>query len=553
MRSILKQKDHEIRIARSVEEGTLKNKEAARQLVIAKRPKLVLRDSFQLAMLKGAAGEEGKGMGRLIDDQPASDESNGSSASGSDDSGEGGLIDVNSSADDGAEDEEDAEGEEGADGPAADTAGLVEIILDGAEDLLTLEEAYLALTTRLRRVINLQTPAPLTESQQNAILACTQPIRDEAPAMVRAMQRDLHRLLGKVPNAEVGLGNEGSSPFRGLMPLQDGTPFRQRNRLTPSPTPNPLSINTKKSPDDAPRRQGYTEAEVRYRREASGVGAGVLRLLAFTFHTSHLYSCFSEGDLQTLLEQVLIIPRTPKLPTPNQKRTYFVSILILAQIRIPVNCIIPVKEKIVRSVESAINDTLGSAGTPLTGKEGPSQAKKEGFHAVANLVATYPSIFFPFYADLLPTCLRSLSSPLSVMRNKAAGAAASFASAKLRLLSETQSDALNQNAPTSREDWVKMKSIIQKSELFVVSHLSNPVKLITRSNSMYLGNAERKTEWTVLEQVLKDKIGDNNCVLWACATWSVIVTLIGTTYIASGLTAGLDHIMEVSRSGKDFD
>jgi hypothetical protein len=529
VRSILKTKISEIRIASSVEEGTLNNKEAARLLVSGKRPKLLARDSFQLAMMRRAASEgvsglEGKGKGKEIEDAPGSDDSASSDDSLEKERG------ANAAREGSSDEEEETVEEDGA----LSTGSLISIILNGAEDLLTLEEAYSTLGLRLRSRFTEKTASPKrpTNTEENIRIAI-QPIRDEAPAMVRAIQRDLQRLMGKVPNSEVPSSDADSSPFRGLMPLQDSTPIN-RHRLTPSPTPAPQG---QKQILTRPARQGYTESEVRYRREASGVGAAALRFLAYVFHTPQLYRCFTEADLSALLDQVMTIPRTPRLPTPNPKRSYYLSIFVLAQMNVPAACVQPAKDKIARAVESAINDTIGNA---------QSQTKKEGFQAVINLLSTYPAIFVQHYSDFLPACLKAMSSPIEPVRQKASAAAACFAKAKLTVLSDLQAAVAKEGRnAASCETWQKARVAAAKSEIFVVSHLRSALRIPGKATPVYGSNGEKKTEASALEQVFKDAIGQNNDVAWACGAWAIIASLLGSAYGSSGLAVGFDHIMEV--------
>ncbi|OCF72794.1 hypothetical protein I204_06023 [Kwoniella mangroviensis CBS 8886] len=546
VRSILKSRvAQRIRLAASVEEGTLNNKEAARLLVSGKRPKLLAKDSFQLAMLRNAAGDtNGKGKGRAQDDMPSSDDSTSSTNLPGQQISSEGNEDIIVEGDSSDEEEETVE-EDGA----LSTSSLIGIVLDGAEDLLTLEEAYNTLTLRLRTRIPLQNDnaEPLTPAQIDDVRVSTQPIKDEAPAMVRAIQRDLQRLLGKLPNSEMDSSEGDHTPFRGLMPLRDYTPTSngQRGRFTPSPTPG---IGPKSSSPTKAARQGYTESEVRYRREASGVGAAVLRFLAFTFHSPHLFSCFSEADLQSMLEQVMIIPRTPKLPTPNPKRTYYLSIVILAQMNIPSACVQPVKDKVVRALEGAMADTLGSmGGNMISGKEGPSAIKKEGYNAVTNLVSNYPTILFPHYTDLLSTCLKGMVNPAQLIRYKAGLAISAFARAKFTLLATTQNALMaDPSNPVIKENWIKVKMLISKSEFFIVSHLKSALKIPGKQAPIYGKDGEKKLEWHSLQQVFKDTVGSTTDVHWACAAWSVLVTLMGSAYASSGLSSGFDHIMDRS-------
>lgn len=440
-------------------------------------------------------------------------------------------------------DGEDSEEEEivEADG-ALMTGSLVDIILNGAEDLLTLEEAYATLILRLRAKLAPESISPdLAASSEESVRIAIQPIRNEAPAMVRALQRDLGRLLGKVSNSEWASDDRDSSPFRASQPLRDDPTSLPAGRPTPSPSP-PGSAS-KKSPQ---KRQGYTEAEVRYRREASGVGAAALRFLALLFHAQQLYSCFSDADLATLLDQVMIIPRTPKMPTPNPKRTYYLSIVLLAQLRIPAVAVSPAKDRIVRAIEAAMADNLGASGLPGGGKEGQSQTRKEGYHAVVNIISTYPSIFLSHYVDLLGPCIKGMTSPIRETRHKSAAAAAAFASSKINLLTSCTSAYIASPSPQAKEEWLKAKTLVQKMEYYVVSQLKAAMRIPGKSGVVYGHNGEKKMEANALEQTFKDTIGTAEGVVWACAAWSVIVCLMGGAYPTSGLNGIFDHIMDVS-------
>ncbi|RXK36174.1 hypothetical protein M231_06579 [Tremella mesenterica] len=545
-RSILKSRCSEIRVAASVEEGTLNNKEAARLVVCGKRPKLLTRDSFQLAMIRKAAADSPRSTSNLQKGSKTDGDSINPSEEipGSDDSVMSDGDDTKSveKENDSSEEEEPIE----EDGALA-TSSLVEIILDGAEDLLTLEEAYTTLTMRLRqRMVKPSTPISSKKSQNipdsrqiqiqdfdidSDALRFIRPIRDEVPAMVRALQRDLQRLLGKVPNGDTTSNDGSSSPFRSinpLLPIRTSTP----NRMQPTPSPTPKT------------RQGFSEAEVRYRREASGVGSAALRLLALIFTTKELYSCFSEADLQALLEHVLIIPRTPKMPTPNPKRTYYLAIVVLAQMRIPQSSVQPTKDKVVRAVEAALEESFSL--TNGVGEKGISLAKKESFSAVVNLISNYPSIFYQHYSELLPVCIHELSSTNILIRNKAASVISAFAAAKLNLLSEARTKVVTQQDGPSKDSFLKLRAMIQKSEFFVVAQLKTARKDPSRPGVLYSHSGERRTEWSALEQMLKDTVSNNHQAGWACSTWAGLVTLMGGAYNSSGLARDFDHIIDRS-------
>lgn len=467
-----------------------------------------------------------------IGDMPGSDDSNASDGM----AGEEDLALGPSREEDESSEEEEPMEEDGA----LATSSLIDIILDGADDLLTLEEAYSTLAQRLRLRLTKQSNeiAPVSELELRQLV---RPIREQAPAVVRAFQRDLQRLLGKVPLSETPPASDdrSSSPFRNLLPLQDTTPDNKR-QLTPSPTP---AIG--KASPNKPSRQGYSEAEVRYRREASGVGSAALRLLAFVLHTPELYSCFTDADIQALIDHVLVIPRTPKMPTPNPKRTYYLAVMVLAQLQVPVACVQPIKDKIARAVEAALNDSFAFMSA-TAGKEGPSIVKKEGFAAVINLLISYPGVFFQHYGDFLPVSIRDLSSPVAAIRYKAGNALAAFAMAKHNLFAEYREALLTNKSRESREAFLRFKGLSQKSEVFVVSQLKSGARSLGRSSPVYGANGERRTEWVATEHTFREKVGLNDEVHWACAAWAVLVTLIGSQYNSSTLADPINHIIDRS-------
>lgn len=391
-------------------------------------------------------------------------------------------------------------------------SSLVSVILEGAEDLLTLEEAYTSLNLRLREVMfNI---GPATEATQARFDAVWQPISEEAPAVVRAIQRDLHRLMGKVPNSEA---ESTSSPFRGLMPAG----------LPPSPAKSP--------------RKGYTAAEVLYRRESAGVGGAVLRLLAIVFSHPRLFACFTEADILSLLDQVLVITRSPTLPTPFAKRTYTMTMTILAQLNLPPTWLRPFEKKLASALECGLN-TIGVGQFPI---KDPSAIRKEAYNATANLLKKYPDIMFPHYPSLLNTSLRTLSHPSKLIRRCSVAVAATFVSAKLQLLEDADIvggyDKFESN---------KIRSLVAKSEIFVANFLKSPIKV--SGKMVYDKNTtEKRTEGGVLGITFRSTIGETKDVAWACTTWAVLASLMGHTYNTSSQSQEIDHIMNVSSFSRD--
>lgn len=536
-RSILKRKQHIIRLAKSVEEGTLNNREAARLLVTGRRPGLTARDSFQLAMLRKGTDELSIKQTQQHGDMPGSDDS-AASDERDHQAGSGGNKRKSPAGSVDASDEEEEEEIE-QDGALA-TASLVSIIINGAEDLLTLEEAYKTLVTRLKSRIPLSTDQ-VTDVSAHDIEIIVRPISEDASAMVRALQRDINRLLGKVPNSELVLTpDRDSSLFAGLMPLHDSTPVNSKTH--PASPPLTAALVRPKSPTGAttPMRQGYTEAEVRYRREAAGVGSAAMNFLALALHTRHIFSCFTDADIQSLLDLILVIPRSPQLPTPNPKRTHHSTVSVLSNMRVPLVCVAPLKDKLAKALEIMTNENYGSPGNPIK----DSNFRKEVYSAIVNVLTSYPATFFPYTAELLAPSLTALSSPTLSIRNRAAAAVVAYAAAKYNVQHLAMERVLEERTPAAKAEWIRVRTAVSKSEIFFTNYLKRPRTLPGMTGIAYGPDGQKRTEWSFLEKLLKDRMVSEPHLI--CGLWAALISLIGSYYTTCGLSAHFDHIMDVS-------
>ncbi|CAK9780686.1 unnamed protein product [Cutaneotrichosporon oleaginosum] len=500
-RPILKASDPSmIRVARTVREGSWANREPARRLVVGSRPRDVAR-SGSLAQLCDTAEDGVAGRLPSEDDMPGSDDSAGA---------------ADAPASDGS-DEEPEEVE------CLHPTSLVNVILEGAEDLLTLEEAYTTLTNKVRELPLIF--GPVTEAAQFQLDAVAEPISDEAPALVRAVTRDLSRLMGKVPQSE---HSQSSTPFRGLMFERAST-----IRLPPSPSNSPM-------------KKGYSEAEIRYRREASSVGAAALRFLAALYSSPRLFSSFTEGDLVALLEQVIMIPKTPVLPTPIPKRTYSLALLVLAHLRIPSSWVARLDGKIFDALDSAWN-VLGTGGPPFAFKDS-AVVKREAFTALSALLRFYPQIMVPGYKRYLATSLRALSAIDTEMRRLASAAISAFVKARYQLLADAELAVQFDRERNAKVEWEDLRDLVHRSELYAAQFFKTSVKPSPRRyNDTRPDNGQQvRTEWSCLEAAFKSLIGKQEDVAWACSTWAVVVTLMGSSYNSFPLGILLDHIMDRS-------
>lgn len=399
---------------------------------------------------------------------------------------------------------------------------LVSVIMEGTEDLLTLEEAYSTLTLKVREVLfNI---GPVTQQAQLHLQSVADPLADEAPALVRAITRDLRRLLGKVPQSEQSIS---STPFRGLQP-------ETRPQTLPP------------SPGSTPARKGYSAAEVRYRREASSVGAAALRFLSVVFSSPRLFSIFTEADMVSLLEQVVIILRTPVLPTPIPKRTYTLALAVLIHLRFPVSWVAQIKDKVLASLDSAWN-TLGNGGPPYAFKDSLI-VKRDAFLALTHLIRTYPDILVPAYGSYLQSCLRSMSMKHEGIRRAASTSLSCFVKLRFQMLSEAEVAARFDKGDKARQEWDNMRTLVRKTEIHAVNFLKTPVRnhIKLAPKHFYDEKEERYFEWTFLEIAFKRLIGKQEDVAWACSTWAAIVTLMGSLYNSFPHTTNVDHIMDVS-------
>ncbi|BEJ13875.1 hypothetical protein CspHIS471_0310490 [Cutaneotrichosporon sp. HIS471] len=501
-RPILKASDpSSIRVARSVREGSWANREPARRLVVGNHPKGMARGG-SLAQLCDTAEDGVAGKLPSEDDVPGSDDSVGGA---------------------------DAPGSEGSDEESEEIecmhpTSLVSVILEGAEDLLTLEEAYCTLTAKMREA--LYSIGPVTEDTQRYLDMVAEPISDEAPALVRAMTRDLSRLMGKVPQSE---HSQSSTPFRGLQPET-----------------RPATARLPPSPSNTPSRRGYSEAEIRYRREASSVGAAALRFLAALFSSPRLFSAFSEADLIQLLEQVIMIPKTPVLPTPIPKRTYSLALSVMAHLRFPSRWVAQVQDKILDALDSAWN-TLGNGGPPFAFKDS-TMVKREAFHALSALLRYYPQIMVPGYQRYLATSLRAVSATDNEMRRLASGAVSAFVKARYQLLADAELAVRFECDDHAMLEWEDMRNLVRKSEQHTINFFKSMAKFSPKrfNDNRPDKGQQMRSEWSSLEAAFRSLIGKPEDVAWACSTWAAVATLLGSSYNSFPLVLHMDHIMDRS-------
>jgi hypothetical protein len=209
--------------------------------------------------------------------------------------------------------------------------------------------------------------------------------------------------------------------------------------------------------------------------------------------------------------------------------------------RIPFACVNPIRDKIVRGIESMTSDTFGSGGVPIR----DPNFKKEVYNAIAHLMTEYPSIFFAYYAELLAPSLRAVASPIMTVRQRATSAVTAFAAAKINIRKAARDKALQDKTTAASAEWTRLRQLVSKSEVFVANHLKRVQPLAGRA--VYTQDGERRTEWLAIDKLIKEKMTTD--VYWGCAVWASLVTLVGEQYASFGLangSSGFNNIMAVS-------
>lgn len=441
-----------IRVAASVEEGTRGNAEELRQSGRkAARPVLQVKDSFTINKERsnplGNASQNtmsgvgsGGNQGFREAEVPSSDHTH-TSEEGQDDQGDSRGHHGNHERSSG----EDREPEDQDDGNPLDVEmvqlvsspstidSLLEIILNELDDLLAVEDAYLLLFARLKKcfVINEDPDRPeRSAEQQQEREDILRNVRAQTSEMVRALTRDIKRLV-----------QPATSDTRFL---RSSSPIPDMTEAPASPSPSPRDASGSDQDDTPrPRRQGYSEAEVRERRAGAGVGQAALKVLSFIGYHPELHGNFSEADLTSLLSTTLVIPATPKLNTPNSKRTYAFAIYVLSLLRVPTACLIPITGKVIRALLNATGEFgmqfwRGSQAKQEGPASGNVKAKMEGYSAIWNVCRYYPSVFLPYHKDLIPEIIKGLVHANPQVRARASAAAGGFAKGKITWIRETK-------------------------------------------------------------------------------------------------------------------
>lgn len=488
-----------IRIAESVEQGTRENTEEARARSGSPRPGLVKVDSFVLAGKTRSTGRVVTGNAVGAEEAPGSDETVSEEG---EEAHEKEKQEVGSGAGGGTCGEASGSGATARPESGSNSVdSLLDIIIHEADDLLTVEDAYSLLQVRYRSLFAAMAATPSTDKVE--LDSALESFRIQSSDIFRAFLRDITRLVG-TPITAIPAPLLDSSP----PPTEHLDPTR--TVVTPSPSPDGnhrLANYTRRgkqptpvarapasptlgirrssgnpSASPKPTLQGYSEAEVRYRRALAGVGQASLRFLAFVLHRAELHRCMSDADVTELIRAVLVIPTTPKLYTPNPKKSYALAMYSLCHLQVPIACIQPIKDKFMQVITYGLGDggvkCWGAGAGKHEGEGGNVKARLECFAAMANAHVQYPSLFVPRHKEYLPLIFTALIDGQAGMKARAGMALCGFVKGRMNWLRETDkavkdcqaADDVQEEGGKARLDaaveaWKKARKVAQESEV----------------------------------------------------------------------------------------
>ncbi|KAL4251214.1 hypothetical protein ABKN59_006305 [Abortiporus biennis] len=384
------------------------------------------------------------------------------------------------------------------------------IALDAA--LRDLVDAYNLLATRIRASVT-------GNSEMDATWPLFQPIRTHRDQITSCLIRDLNRAL--------------EDPLELPMPSLPEVVEMEIVETEPTALPSPKASPKKK--------RGMSEEQVKHARDLSSIAQAVLKVLALLFTLPSLHQLFTDEQLRDILTAVLAIPMADTLPTPNARKTCALSIWFLQVQRLPAEVLEPAKDRIAYVIRRGIEGELG--------KEGKKGSVSDGLKAIHDLSITYPAIFVPAFANILPSLFGGLLAPTLVMRSQACHALGGFAFASASL----------PNSATHRNiaDYViaflttppsgspsKTKSLDPADDALIVRTLRTILKaqepiqaaqgpvwafcvlasLVIMLRSEVFGNEKIMKLliglFTVGMRHKKSSVRALGCVVWSCVTWA---------------------------------
>ncbi|KAJ6508515.1 hypothetical protein C8R45DRAFT_967683 [Mycena sanguinolenta] len=268
----------------------------------------------------------------------------------------------------------------------------VKTIVHASASLDDLIRAYSVLAARIRAHITLTTDS-------SASYPLLEPLRKNRGALEEAIVRDLGRCL---------IDPETMAHDQTPEDQEEEACLKEQPVLLPSPQSSPKK-----------KKKGTTAKKAKYGRDLCTTSHSVIKLLAVVFTLPAVYGVFTVPQLRSILTQVLAIPLSDELPTPNSRKTYALSIWLLQTQRLSSAVLENAADRIVFALRRGIEGELG--------KEGKKGSASDGLKAIHDLSIYQPSIFVPRFEALLPSVLTSLLALTAGIRVQACHALGGFA------------------------------------------------------------------------------------------------------------------------------
>ncbi|KAG8763821.1 hypothetical protein FRC11_011892 [Ceratobasidium sp. 423] len=260
-------------------------------------------------------------------------------------------------------------------------------------------EAYTLMLARMRlQAMTVDPDGNPTEVEISSDLPLLEPIRKHHSELAIALSRDVGRAL-------VRPASFSPTPYQ-TEEFNDWSSDYSSDVFGSSSPPG--------SPSGPTQRRGLTAAEVKYARDLSLVSQSAIRVLAVIFHEPAISSHFTDQELADMLKVLISIPNTMPLPTPNPRKTHTAALWALQMVRLPLSTL----QK--PGIAQSLFDALQMAIQGKLGREGKKGSTSEGLTAVQCLSTHYPCIFAPMLPSLVADVIRCLSSPMVLIRQRAA-------------------------------------------------------------------------------------------------------------------------------------
>jgi hypothetical protein len=199
-------------------------------------------------------------------------------------------------------------------------AGPVHTIVLGTESLPNIAEAYSRLCTRLKAMFQ-----SISTMNPEAPVPVLKPIIDSKQGLITACDRDMRRAL--------------VNPWRG-----------SDENLPPT------------RPNTSPKKGGMSDEEAKEARDMHIVCLAALKFTSLLLSSPQLGKLFSTAQLLELVTAVLAIPLTEAMPSLNCRKTYAISIGVLAASTLPAPVAAESSSRITFALRRAIEGELGREG-----------------------------------------------------------------------------------------------------------------------------------------------------------------------------------------------